>query len=158
MLTAMICRMERRTVVAAMVGANCSMDETLDAIWAEVTIQSSALLPVLRLMALRAMKRLEKHYEGIGRARHSFYVIQASKLDFRDGGLPPRDGNVQQSFSAASNELQSSLASLNRGKRGKQLTISPKTNTIQHSTSFLTLFCQLQHSSKSLSSLSNRAM
>ena len=32
MLTAMIWRMESRTVVAAMVGANCSMDETLDAI------------------------------------------------------------------------------------------------------------------------------
>jgi hypothetical protein len=56
MLTAMIWRMERRTVVATMVGGNCNMDETLDAIWAEVTIQSNALLPVLRLMALRAMK------------------------------------------------------------------------------------------------------
>ena len=76
MLTAMIWRMERRTVVAAMVGANCSMDETLDAIWAEVTTQSSALLPVLRLMALRAMKRLEKHYEGgwEGKARYCTFM------------------------------------------------------------------------------------
>jgi hypothetical protein len=56
MLTAMIWRTERRTVVAAMVGGNCNMDETLEAIWAEVTIQSKVLLPVLRLMALRAMK------------------------------------------------------------------------------------------------------
>jgi hypothetical protein len=56
MLTAMIWRMERRTVVAAMVGGNCNMDETSEAIWAKVTIQSNALLPVLRLMALRAMK------------------------------------------------------------------------------------------------------
>ena len=47
-LTAMIWRTERRTVVAAMVGGNCNMDETLEAIWAEVTIQSNALLPVLR--------------------------------------------------------------------------------------------------------------
>ena len=61
MLTAMIWRMERRTVVAAMVGGNWSMDETLDAIWAEVTIQSNALLPVLRLMALRAMKKKKRN-------------------------------------------------------------------------------------------------
>ena len=80
MLTAMIWRMESRTVVAAMVGANCSMDETLDAIWAEVTTQSSATLPVLRLMALRAMKNTTERLRG----RHStFYGIQASKLDFR---------------------------------------------------------------------------
>jgi hypothetical protein len=52
----MIWRMERRTVVAAIVGANCSMDETLAAIWAEVIIQSSAWLPVVRLIALRAME------------------------------------------------------------------------------------------------------
>jgi hypothetical protein len=39
MLTAMIWRTERRTVVAAIVGGNCNMDETLEAIWAEVTIQ-----------------------------------------------------------------------------------------------------------------------
>jgi len=65
MLTAMIWRTERRTVVAAMVGGNCNMDETLEAIWAEVTIQSNALLPVLRLMALRAMKNT--HSTEIGR-------------------------------------------------------------------------------------------
>ena len=43
-------------MVAAMVGGNCNMEETLEAIWAEVTIQSKVLLPVLRLMTLRAMK------------------------------------------------------------------------------------------------------
>jgi hypothetical protein len=74
MLTAMIWRTERRTVVAAMVGGNCNMDETLEAIWAEVTIQSKALLPVLRLMASRAVKdatvqRLE------GRVRHSMFSV-----------------------------------------------------------------------------------
>ena len=52
----MIWRMERRTVVAAIVGGNCNMDEMSEASWAEVTIQSSALLPVLRLIALRAME------------------------------------------------------------------------------------------------------
>ena len=51
MLTAIIWRMESRTVVAAMMGTSCSTDETLDAIWAEVATQPSALLPVLRLMA-----------------------------------------------------------------------------------------------------------
>jgi hypothetical protein len=65
MLTAMIWRTERRTVVAAMVGGNCNMDETLEAIWAEVTIQSKALLPVLRLMALRAMM---KHHSTVQRS------------------------------------------------------------------------------------------
>ena len=55
LLTAMIWRMERRTVVAAIVGGNCNMHETLAAIWADVTIQPSALVPVLRLIALRAM-------------------------------------------------------------------------------------------------------
>ena len=59
MLTAMIWRTERRTVVAAMVGGNCNMDETLEAIWAEVTIQSKSLLPLLRLMTLRAMKNTQ---------------------------------------------------------------------------------------------------
>jgi len=52
----MIWRMERRTVVAAIVGGNCNMLETLEAIWAEVTIQSNALLPVLRLITRRAME------------------------------------------------------------------------------------------------------
>jgi len=73
MLTAMIWRTERRTVVAAMVGGNCSMDKTLEAIWAEVTIQSKGLLPVLRLMALRAMK---KHHSTV--QHNIFYVIQSS--------------------------------------------------------------------------------
>ena len=48
----MIWRMERRRVVAAIVGGNCNMHETLVAIWAEVTIQSNALL---RLITRRAM-------------------------------------------------------------------------------------------------------
>lgn len=37
--TAMIWMMERRTIVAAMVGGNCNMGETLEAISPEVTIQ-----------------------------------------------------------------------------------------------------------------------
>ena len=65
MLTAMIRRTERRTVVAAIVGGNCNMDETLEAIWAEVTIQSKALLPVLRLMASRAMKNTTVQYNTV---------------------------------------------------------------------------------------------
>jgi hypothetical protein len=52
----MIWRMARRTVAAAIVGGNCIMDATSEAIWAEATIQSTALLPVLRLMALRDME------------------------------------------------------------------------------------------------------
>jgi hypothetical protein len=74
MLTAMIWRMERRTVAAAMVGGNGNMVETSEAIWADVTIQSSALLPVLRRMALRAMNNTtERFWE----ARHgTFYVIE----------------------------------------------------------------------------------
>jgi hypothetical protein len=66
--------MERRTVVAAVVGGNDNMDETLEAIWADVTIQSSALLPVLRLMALRAMKNtMERFWEA---RQGTFYVIE----------------------------------------------------------------------------------
>ena len=104
MLTAMIWRMESRTVVAAMVGANCSMDETLDAIWAEVTTQSSATLPVLRLIALRAMKNTTERLRG----RHStFYGIQASKLDFRDDCL----------HATATYNSRFQLHSLSRGKR-----------------------------------------
>lgn len=56
LLTAMIWRMARRTVATAIMGGNCNTDEISEAIWAEVTIQSTALLPVLRLMALRDMK------------------------------------------------------------------------------------------------------
>ena len=56
LLTAMIWRMARRTVAAAIMGGNCNTDEISEAIWAEVTIQSTALLPVLRLMALSDMK------------------------------------------------------------------------------------------------------
>jgi hypothetical protein len=52
----MIWRMERKTVVAAIVGGNCSMFEMLEAIWAEVTIQSNALLPVLRLITRRTIE------------------------------------------------------------------------------------------------------
>ena len=120
MLTAMIWRMERTTVVAAMVGGNWSMDETLDAIWAEVTIQSNALLPVLRLMALRAMKKktLRRDWE----ARHStFYVhsvFRASKLDFRNGcHRRQSDGQriIQQRITVES------LSSLNWGNQ--QLTM-----------------------------------
>jgi hypothetical protein len=56
----MIWRMARRTVAAAIVGGNCNIDEMSEAIWAEETIQSTALLPVLRLMALRDMKVIKK--------------------------------------------------------------------------------------------------
>jgi hypothetical protein len=77
-LTAMIWRTERRTVVAAMVGGNCNMDETLEAICAEVTIQSNALLPVLRLMALRAMKNTVQRLER--QSQHSI-----SFMSFRVG-------------------------------------------------------------------------
>src|SRR6266849_2045989 len=96
MLTAMIWRTERRTVVAAMVGGNCNMDETLEAIWAEVTIQSNALLPVLRLMALRAMKNT--HSAEIGRLTAGkvqygiFYVIQSAVSPIKISGLSKRDG------------------------------------------------------------------
>jgi hypothetical protein len=90
MLTAMIWRMERRTVVAAMVGGNCNMDETLEAIWAEVIIQSNALLPVLRLMALRAMKNttaesLEGKVQYI--LCHSEYCSAAIKISGLSSGI-----------------------------------------------------------------------
>jgi hypothetical protein len=84
MLTAMIWRTERRTVVAAMVGGNCNMDETLEAVWAEVTIQSKALLPVLRLMALRAMM---KHHSTVQRSITYctvLYVVQSSAASPND--------------------------------------------------------------------------
>jgi hypothetical protein len=89
MLTAMIWRTER-TVVAAMVGGNCGMDETLEAIWAEVTIQSRALLPVMRLMALSAMKdttvqRLE------GRVRHGIFSMSFRVAPPHHSGLSKRD-------------------------------------------------------------------
>ena len=72
MLTEMIWRMERRTVAAAMVGGNGNMEATSEAIWADVTIQSSALLPVLRRMALRAMKNTtERFWE----ARHGTFSL-----------------------------------------------------------------------------------
>jgi hypothetical protein len=74
----MIWRTERRTVVAAMVGGNCNMDETLEAIWAEVTIQSNALLPVLRLMALRAMKNTVQILEKLSTVQHSIYFMSFS--------------------------------------------------------------------------------
>jgi len=73
----MIWMMDRRTVVATMVGGNCNMDETLVVIWTEMTIQSNALLPVLRLIALRAMKGTTVHRDW--KAKYSiFYVIQSS--------------------------------------------------------------------------------
>ena len=73
MLTTMIWRTEWRTVVAAMVGGNCSVDETLEAIWAEVTILLNALLPVLRIMALRAMKDATvQRLEGRVRTQYIF--------------------------------------------------------------------------------------
>ncbi len=79
MLTAMIWRMERRTVVAAMVGGNCNIDETFDAISAVTTIQSSALVPVLRLIALRAMKDASVQRDWKRKySRVFFYVIQSS--------------------------------------------------------------------------------
>jgi hypothetical protein len=53
--------MERRRVVAAIVGGNCNMFDMFEAIWAEMTIQSNALLPVLRLIALRAMKDTDRN-------------------------------------------------------------------------------------------------
>jgi len=52
----MIWRMARRRVAAAIVGGNGNMAETFAAIWEDVTTQSRALLPLLRLTALRAMK------------------------------------------------------------------------------------------------------
>ena len=55
-----------------MVGGNCNIDETLEAIWAEVTIQSNALLPVLRLMALRAMENT--HSAEIGRQSKEYFI------------------------------------------------------------------------------------
>ena len=55
-----------------MVGGNCNIDETLEAIWAEVTIQSNALLPVLRLMALRAMENT--HSTEIGRQSKEYFI------------------------------------------------------------------------------------
>lgn len=48
--------MARRSVAAAIVGGNGNMAETFAAIWEEVNTQSRALLPLLRLTALRAMK------------------------------------------------------------------------------------------------------
>lgn len=108
MLTAMIWRTERRTVVAAMVGGNCNMDETLEAIWAEVTTQSNALLPVLRLMALRAMtnttvQRLEGKVQCSIFCHSHRIKIGLSKRDLKDrtlllhlvvGRLDNGDGNL----------------------------------------------------------------
>ena len=102
MHTAMIWRMESRTVVAAKVGANCSMDETSDAIWAEVTTQSSALLPVLRLMALRAMKTLRRDWEG------STLLMAFTRQSWISGTI------ASMRWQRKTVEC---LASLNRGKR-----------------------------------------
>jgi hypothetical protein len=130
----MIWRMERRTVVAAMVGANCSMDETLDAIWAEVTTQSSALLPVLRLMALRAMKRLEKHYEGIGRARHSTFMSfrRQSWISGTTLIASTRRQRTTVVFGCIQRVTVESLASLNQGKRTTNNFTENKPNKTQH--------------------------
>ena len=111
MLTAMIWRMERRTVVAAMVGGNCNMDETLEAIWAEVTIQSNALLPVLRLMALRAMKNTTELYRD-WKAKcsilyfisfrvappHKMKISGLSKRDLKDSAFVGRPDNSMGKF------------------------------------------------------------
>lgn len=151
MLTAMIWRMERRTVVAAVVGGNDNMDETLEAIWADVTIQSSALLPVLRLMALRAMKNtMERFWEA---RQGTFYVIERqSWISGTNATKATEMGH--RLFSATVPYIHeyravfhlSSLSSLNWGTRSANTTYQ----------NFST-FRQLQHSSKSLSSLSNRA-
>jgi hypothetical protein len=147
MLTAMIWRMESRTVVAAMVGANCSMDETLDAIWAEVTTQSSALLPVLRPMALRAMRNTTERLRG----RHILWH-SGVKAGFQER-LPPRTTVI---FGCIQRLTVDSLASLNRGKQTANNFAENYYNTAQHI--LPQPFCQLQHSSKSLSTLSNHAM
>ena len=54
-------RMERRRVAAAIVGGNGNMAVTLAVIWVDVTTQSRALLRLLRLTALRAMKYTESN-------------------------------------------------------------------------------------------------
>jgi hypothetical protein len=59
----------------------------LEAIWAEVTIQSNALLPVLRLMALRAMQDRRTLRRGWEVKQSTFYVIQSSANKMSGRGL-----------------------------------------------------------------------
>ena len=118
MLTAMIWRMERRTVVAAMVGGNCNMDETLEAIWAEVTIQSNALLPVLRLMALRAMKNTTVYRDWKAKCSilyfMSFRVAPSglSKRDLKDSAFVHPDDSNSESSSGSSTRVSSATLQL----------------------------------------------
>ena len=59
----MIWRMESRRVAAAIVGGKGNMAETFAAIWVDVTTQSRALLRLLRLTALRAMKDTKSKWQ-----------------------------------------------------------------------------------------------
>jgi hypothetical protein len=69
------------------------MDETLEVIWAEVTIQSNTLLPVLRLMALRAMKNTTVQYNTVYfmsfrvAPPHQMIISGLSKRDLKDSVL-----------------------------------------------------------------------
>ena len=124
MLTAMIWRMERRTVVAAMVGGNCNMDETLEAIWAEVTIQSNALLPVLRLMALRAMKNTTVYRDWKAKCSilyfmsfrlapsHQIKISGLSKRDLKDSAFVRPDNSNSESSSGSSTRVSSATLQL----------------------------------------------
>ena len=110
MLTAMIWRMESRTVVAAMVGGNCSMERDIG------RYLDRGVHPAQRIVARVASdgpQGHEKHYGYIGRQGTVLFMsFRASKLDFRrfkGQRLLPGEGKVQQTFSVTFNDLLSAL-------------------------------------------------